>query len=644
MADLPARYRIRKALGTGAFGRVLLAEDQELERPVAIKILHRGFPEAHRHRFEREAQLASRARSPHLVEVLDFQVEGDAPFLVYEFIPGRDLRDVLKTSEAPISTRVRWLREILQGLLALHQIGIVHRDLKPENVLIHEDGRALVADLGLALSDTAERLTKTGMVVGTLAFMAPEILDGGPASPESDLYALGCLGIEVLYQNPLWSTDSVPILLNPKREIEPEIERRLGRFPGLDPWLWRCLRRRPQDRFAGALEALHALEDIQDLSSRGERGPVTFGTSPAVDASSQPQAPRARRVLVPILLVSLGLGLGFLLEGDSRIPEPASPPESSRQAPAPSPTPRPQGKVLEECLAWLPVGGRDELGRRNEKTQTLMDPRIPKKIERVLRALVERLPRRLGPTSLDDFRSLIFRLHWLTSNWTELHLEVLALGVDPSALSRSQEEIRQVLLDFEGRWLPTRLEAGFDAMDLLAPALFQSNAPQDPEGMLRRLWSSLRSPEHLPLRPAALRALEWYWIHGFGRNVDLAVTRGEISGFYSRNLEVLDTLHPTDRLGDLVDTARASQIFVVRSFRKREFQEESLRKYRAWLLASIEKLPPPKTDLLSSTLMGDFRRRRGMDVATRLDDAAPGPRALERGLEALYSELRRRGF
>ena len=173
---------------------VWLAQDTRLQRPVAIKIPTEGLAldPVFARRFEREARLAASLSHPNLVPVYDFGREGERPFLVMEYIDGESLAE-MREREHQVDTATL-ARALLGALEPIHAAGIVHRDVKPGNVLVEKrEGRMLLTDFGIAQAAEATQLTGTGQVIGTLRYIAPEVMNGERASPRSDLYACGVL-------------------------------------------------------------------------------------------------------------------------------------------------------------------------------------------------------------------------------------------------------------------------------------------------------------------------------------------------------------------------------------------------------------------------------------------------------------------
>lgn len=186
------RYLLERPLGHGGMAVVWLATDERLGRPVAVKVLSDGLTAGgdYLRRFRREAQLAAGLQHPNLVSVFDYDA-GERPYLVMEYIEGGDLASLLESGDAPAAEQLG--HELLSALRHIHAAGILHRDIKPQNVLVDRYGHARLSDFGIARPRDASSLTRTGEVIGTESYIAPEVMAGRPASERSDLYALGVL-------------------------------------------------------------------------------------------------------------------------------------------------------------------------------------------------------------------------------------------------------------------------------------------------------------------------------------------------------------------------------------------------------------------------------------------------------------------
>lgn len=204
-----ARYRLDGVAGAGGMATVWRAYDERLQRPVAIKVISDALATnpAAVARFAREARTHARIQHPNLVQVYDYSVTASQPYLVMEYINGATLSERLDRggfSDAEIHALAA---ELLSAIACVHSHGVLHRDIKTGNVLLDNDGHARLTDFGLARLDDATQITRPNEVVGTLRFLAPELIEGKPASRQSDLYALG-----VLLRTASGDEDARPIL------------------------------------------------------------------------------------------------------------------------------------------------------------------------------------------------------------------------------------------------------------------------------------------------------------------------------------------------------------------------------------------------------------------------------------------------
>lgn len=188
---LKDRYRLERTLGRGGMAAVWLGHDEVLDRQVAVKVLadtiaaDPGFVA----RFRREARTAAGLSHPNLVGVYDFSEEGERPYLVMQFVPGESLAALLERGEKVDCDKLA--REMLDALVHIHGAGILHRDVKPGNIVVEPDGTAKLIDFGIARPLDATAMTRTGLIMATERFAAPEVMEGRSASERSDLYSLG---------------------------------------------------------------------------------------------------------------------------------------------------------------------------------------------------------------------------------------------------------------------------------------------------------------------------------------------------------------------------------------------------------------------------------------------------------------------
>lgn len=198
---LDGRYEILRKLARGGMAGVYLASDRRLTRTVAVKVMHDslgGDPEFVT-RFDREARAAARLSHPNVVAVFDQGIDAGRPYIVMEYVEGCTLRHLI-TREAPMSPEraLDLLLPVITAVATAHEAGIIHRDIKPENVLISERGQIKVADFGLARAITAHTATATGTLIGTVSYIAPELVTTGKGDTRADVYALGVVLFELL--------------------------------------------------------------------------------------------------------------------------------------------------------------------------------------------------------------------------------------------------------------------------------------------------------------------------------------------------------------------------------------------------------------------------------------------------------------
>lgn len=198
-------YRLEALLGEGAMGLVYRAVRESDGEAVALKVLKRALSrdQVYLQRFHREARVARQVRHRHLVPVLDAGNDSGAHYLAMAYVEGVSLEERIEgEGELPVDESVRIVAELASGLDALHAEGLVHRDVKPSNVMLDRNGSAVLTDFGLARGRAFTVLTRPGQVMGTLDYLAPELISGAAATPASDIYALGCVAYECVTSKP----------------------------------------------------------------------------------------------------------------------------------------------------------------------------------------------------------------------------------------------------------------------------------------------------------------------------------------------------------------------------------------------------------------------------------------------------------
>jgi serine/threonine-protein kinase len=314
---LDGRWRIEALLGVGGMGAVYRAEHVHVGRSAAVKVLHADLcrSPSERERFRREARVASRLRSPHVVEVLDFGEDAEGrPYLAMELLEGEPLRAVLDREGRLAPQRVvRLIRQLLDGLSAAHEAGIVHRDLKPENLWLSgrgADERLRVLDFGIAKWSDARpdaARTQAGLVVGTPEYLSPEQAVGGEVDRRADLYAAGILAFVMLTGRHPFDTSDVRALVAAhafERVPSPSsFAPDLSAWPRLLDFVARATEKDRARRAGSAAELATALEGAE-IPVRPARA---TGPIPAVHHT--PQAVRASRLGVPSAAIRAAVNL-----------------------------------------------------------------------------------------------------------------------------------------------------------------------------------------------------------------------------------------------------------------------------------------------------------------------------------------------
>jgi predicted Ser/Thr protein kinase len=261
-------YRLLRVMGEGAMGIVFHAQDMQLERPVALKVVKPArLDDAGRQRFMREARAMAAVKHDHIVTIYQVGQEGEVPFLAMEFLQGQTLQHWLERGRQPsISQVLRIGRDIAAGLAAAHAAGLFHRDIKPANIWLEAPrGRVKILDFGLARSQRDDSpLTQLGAVLGTPAYMAPEQAEGKPLDYRCDLFSLGCLLYRLCIGTPAFRGKTVEETLLAVVTQEPPPPCSLNpRVPqGLSELIMRLLAKKPEDRPASAQHVVDALKAL----------------------------------------------------------------------------------------------------------------------------------------------------------------------------------------------------------------------------------------------------------------------------------------------------------------------------------------------------------------------------------------------
>jgi beta-lactam-binding protein with PASTA domain/predicted Ser/Thr protein kinase len=320
------RYRIIRRLGSGGMADVYCAEDTQLGRDVALKLLYRRFAEDTEfvERFRREASSAAGLQHPNVVQVFDRGQWDGTYYIAMEFLHGRNLKQVVRDHGAlEPALAVDLVIQILKAARFAHRRGIVHRDIKPHNVIVDDEGRAKVTDFGIARAGASD-MTETGSIMGTAQYLSPEQAQGLPVDARSDLYAIGIVLYELLTGAPPFDAES-PVTIALKQVSEtpvPPMQRNPAVPPPLDAVVMRALRKEPSERFQDADAFVAALESAM---AGGYFETVADAEDP-VEALEEEDRRNWRRIaliaLIVLALLALAIGAWLLLTPDkTRVPD-----------------------------------------------------------------------------------------------------------------------------------------------------------------------------------------------------------------------------------------------------------------------------------------------------------------------------------
>ena len=369
------KYAIVGQIGTGGFGVVYEGRDPFLKRRVAIKTCTSEEPDI-RDRFFREAEIAGNLQHRNVVTVHDFGVQDEIPYLVQEYLDGEDLdRVVARRDPIPPLRRVEILAQAARGLEYAHSRGVIHRDIKPSNIRLTSDGTVKIMDFGIAkLSNVASHLTRTGMTIGTAAYLPPEQIRGTPVDHRADLFSFGVTAYELLTYRRPFSGKTISALFWEllQRDPEPVTRDWPGCPPALETLVLRCLAKDPGDRYPGFAAVLAELEPILETMRRAAR-------------EEEPTAPHAMPTPRPAARA-----------------EPPAPPVAPRSGAAPAvpprpslvqeprlPAPPPRGRSVAPPAAPGAPGPRETAGLLGDVQEALAGARVAAGARRVRELLAE---------------------------------------------------------------------------------------------------------------------------------------------------------------------------------------------------------------------------------------------------------------
>ena len=271
------KYEVESVVGEGAMGVVYCAMDSMLNRRVAIKVMSDAIAQDTdlRERFLREAQAAGSLQHPNVVTIYDFgEVDGHL-YIAMEYVEGEDLEDLLGSKiQLPLDAKLEMMIGVLHGLAFAHKRGVVHRDIKPANIRVDQEGKARIMDFGVAHLVSSD-MTRTGMILGTPSYMAPEQILGGSVSPATDIFSVGAVLYELLTNTRPFRGDTLQTLMyqilstmpRPVTDLVSELPRELDRI------VMRALQKEAKDRYAHALEMANDLAMVK--TTTGHDGTAT---------------------------------------------------------------------------------------------------------------------------------------------------------------------------------------------------------------------------------------------------------------------------------------------------------------------------------------------------------------------------------
>ena len=327
-------------------GEVYYAVHEKLNRPAAIKILTgmSSLNQSFKTRFFNEARLQASLHHPNIAALYDFQERGDRLFIFMEYVDGECLEDLIERRVFSVEDSLRVFAEICQAVAYIHQNGIVHRDIKALNIKLTASGTAKLLDFGIAKDAYSHNLTHTGKIIGTPHYLAPEQLEGAPASPQTDVWALGILLYKMLTNSLPFDTDSLEGLrgqiskarFNPPEEFNPAIPQSVARL------VQKCLCKETAKRYKTADELLanvrSILENEYGAVSNSNSGNKIFGfagksgsASGSFDSENNFSNQSRKSVFVPaalaagfgvlLLFAVIGIGIWAITGGEEKMPE-----------------------------------------------------------------------------------------------------------------------------------------------------------------------------------------------------------------------------------------------------------------------------------------------------------------------------------
>jgi serine/threonine-protein kinase len=290
---LSGRYRLEAKLGSGGMSTVYLAKDETLDRPVAVKLMHREMSEQpdQLERFRQEARSVAKISHPNVVSVIDAGEDHGYPYIVFEYVEGETLKQrIARIGALDIQEAIAYAIEIARGLSIAHARNLVHRDIKPQNVLIDDEGRAKLTDFGISRQLEQDGMTATGRVLGTTDYVAPEQAMGRAVDPRSDIYSLGVVLYEMLVgQVPFHADSQVGVAMKHVNEDLPDVQRRRPEVSAAVALVVeRSTAKDPAERYQDVGEMIDDLETALEVEA-ARAGSTTGEATSILDAVPAPK-------------------------------------------------------------------------------------------------------------------------------------------------------------------------------------------------------------------------------------------------------------------------------------------------------------------------------------------------------------------
>ncbi|BBB32059.1 conserved hypothetical protein [Thermotomaculum hydrothermale] len=293
------KYEIIKEIGKGAMGVVYLAFDPIIERQVAIKTMNPQLFQdlEQRERFFREAKSAGILQHPNIVTIYDMGMEGETPYIVMEYVEGEDLDSLIKAKKIDLETALKIMIQLCDALSYAHSKGIIHRDIKPSNIRVLPDKTVKIMDFGIAKKSGSD-LTQTGVLLGTVSYMAPEQLKEGKVSPQSDMFSAGIVFYEMLSGDKCFQGDTITSVMYKIVSFN-EHHIKLESVPeNIENILKRMVAHMPENRFKSCAEISELLKEIliEPTVKVGEGTKTTVLPPPIPQTIEETEPTRVKKV------------------------------------------------------------------------------------------------------------------------------------------------------------------------------------------------------------------------------------------------------------------------------------------------------------------------------------------------------------